>query len=304
MLPIMKECAYTRRLLPRYLQGHVFLPQERRIERHLSVCPFCRSEHDVLRRANETREILRDIAPEEGMAGWVLRRASRLSGLKRLLYRPLWLAAILVSAGVLYLYVITPLLHDPDLERLESGASLPSGAPASAPSPTAAALSGPARPVKQAIPAAQIDPLLITITIDKEDEKAAIQHLNDAMKEHAFLRAMRYSESVREISGNLTADELYTFFDRIRSAGKVSYKRSRLRSGQGEMIPFVMRLRISAAAEQRPTVRPVNKPVDQPGEKAVDIPVGTPVDKPVVNQVELPPNAPASAAQPASPPAQ
>jgi hypothetical protein len=280
-----KECTYTQRMLPRYLTGHLFRPQLRRIGRHLSVCPFCRSEHDALRRVSETREILRDIAPAEGMAGRVLRRASRLSGLTRLLYRPLLLLLVLGTAGAVYLYVITPLLTDPDLEKLDGGPA----ALTTAPSPSMATLPSLTLPGPFALPAAappapaaQTDPLLITITIAKEEEKAAIARLNDAMQGHAFLNALRFSENVREIAGNLTADELYTFFDRIRGTGKVAYKRSRLASGSGEMIPFVIRLQASAAAKQPMPAQPVDKPVGSQGEKAVDIPV----DKPGENRAD------------------
>jgi len=279
-----KECAYTQRMLPRYLTGHLFRPQMRRIGRHLSVCPLCRSEHDALRHVAETREILRDIAPAEGVAGRVFRRASRFSGLTRLLYRPFLLLLVLGAAGAIALYVITPLLYDADLEKLDAGPAVIS----SAPSPTIATLPSLTLPALFPLPAvapqapdAAADPLLITITIAKEEEQAAIGSLNDAMQGHASLGTMRFSEKVREISGNLTAEELYTFFDRIGRAGKISYKRSRLAPGTGEMIPFVMRLRTSASQQQAPA-QPVDKPVHTPGDRGA----GNPVDKPGDNRVE------------------
>jgi hypothetical protein len=217
----------------------------------------------------------------------MLTRASRLSGLTRLLYRPLWVALVLGSVGVLYLYVVTPLLYDPDLEKLDGGpaplTSVPSPTPTTLPSVTAPAPVAAMPAFLEAVPrnpAAVTDPLLITITIEKEAEKAAIRRLNDAMQEHAFLQSMRFSETVREISGNLTADELYTFFDRIRNAGKVAYKRSRLASGSGEMIPFVMRLQTPAGAKPRLPAEAVDKPVDTPGDKAGDISVDRPGENP------------------------
>jgi hypothetical protein len=267
-----KECSYTQRMLPRYLKGHLFRPQMRRIGLHLSGCPLCRSEHDALRHVAETREILRDIAPAEGTAGRMYRRVSYLSGLTRLLYHPLLLLLVLASAGAVYVFVITPLLYDVDLEKLDAGPP----AMVSAPAPTVATLPSLTLPEPFSLPAAAppapaaANPLVITITVAKEDEQPAIGILNDAMQEHASLRALRFSEKVREASGSLTADELYTFFDRIRSAGKISYKRSRLAPGSGEMIPFVMRLRMSAAAKQQAPAQPVDKPADIPVDKPGD----------------------------------
>ena len=100
-----KDCAYTRKHLPRYLTGHLFGPQRQRIERHLRSCPVCSSEYDALRRIDETRSMLRDIDPPPG-AGAALRR--RASGLTRLLYRPLWLAAIVIGALSLGVAALQP----------------------------------------------------------------------------------------------------------------------------------------------------------------------------------------------------
>src|SRR5574340_1574801 len=96
-----KECDYTRRMLPRYLKGHLFLLQQKRVERHLAVCAVCRSQFDALRRIHETQEFLHYLSPEEGMAGRVKAGASHLSRARKLLFRPLWLAAIVIAAVVL-----------------------------------------------------------------------------------------------------------------------------------------------------------------------------------------------------------
>ena len=45
------------------------------------------------------------------------------------------------------------------------------------------------------------------------------------MKGHARLRKLRFSDTVREVSGSLTAGELHTFFSRIEQAGRVSYSK-------------------------------------------------------------------------------
>jgi anti-sigma factor RsiW len=85
-----KECEHTRTLLPRYLRGHLFKPQQNRIERHLAACAVCRSEFDSLRRIDETRRFLNDINAQEGIAARVKAGASGLAGARRLLFRPLW----------------------------------------------------------------------------------------------------------------------------------------------------------------------------------------------------------------------
>jgi hypothetical protein len=269
-----KECAYTRKHLARYLAGRLFALQRRRVERHLASCVVCSSEFDAIRRIDETQRLLRDIAPAEGFARTLQAGTASVSALKRLLYRPLWLVLIFAAAAAAYFYVINPLLHDPDLERLDAPA-LPSADPAarlpqSAPSTTPAVEPKKSAPVASPSPAQS--PLVITITVEKEKEKANLRRINEAMNEHALLRTMRFSDTTREISGSLTAGELYTFFNRIDGAGKVAYRRSRLaKAGEGELVPFVMRLQTVAApsrpsGEQSPG-QPVDKPVEKPAEK-------------------------------------
>jgi hypothetical protein len=118
-------------------------------------------------------------------------------------------------------------------------------------------------------PPAQADPLVVSVTVPREEESAAIGRLNAAMQGHPLLNSQRFSEKVREISGSMTADELHVLFDRIRGAGKVSYKRSRLTTaGTGERISFVMRLR--TAAKQPMPAQPADAPAGAQPEKAAD----------------------------------
>lgn len=276
-----KECSYTRAHLQRYLQGHLFKPQQMRIERHLASCVVCRSEFDSLRRIGETRRIIRDITPPESVAERVRESISGLSAVKKLLFRPLWVVAIIGAAVVAYVYVITPLLHDPDLEKLDAGAPSPPVVTAERAPQTAPTVSPVPEPKRAAHTTAEskVDPLVVTITVDKASEKASVQMINEAMKEHALLTAMRFSDSVREISGSLTPDELYTFFSRIQGAGKITYKRSRLASaGREGLLPFVMRLQAVAAPAQQPAEPPAVKAAgasgEGPGEKAVPRPEG------------------------------
>jgi len=94
--------------------------------------------------------------------------------------------------------------------------------------------------------------------------------INDAMKEHALLKTMRFSDKVREISGSMTPDELTTFFSRIQSAGKITYKRSRLASAGSELLPFVMKLQTLAASQasvDMPAAKPAPKPEAKPEAK-------------------------------------
>jgi hypothetical protein len=316
-----KECEYTRTRLQRYIAGHLFRPQQRRIARHLASCPVCSSELDAARRIHETRLLLRDVDACE--RGSTLSHAAEaaVSAARRLLYRPLWLGLLVCILVAAYLYLIVPFLHDPDLERLDASVRSPAAAdgPLSAPTPTPAP--SPETPLQPAKPRAgtaspSADPLVVTITVEKEHERASIRQINEAMKEHALLKTMQFSDTVREISGSLTAHELTTFFNRIPDAGKVSYKRSRLAgAGAGELLPFVVRLRAAPArpastpaegTADRPGERTVEKPADsgrKPVEKTVDKPADALGDKPADKAADTPEVKPAEPA-PIAPPAQ
>lgn len=271
-----EECAYTRAKLPRYLTGHLFKLQASRVERHLAACPVCSSEYDALRRIRETEHFLRDLEAEGGIAATTRAVASAIL---KLFYRPLWVILILISVIALQRYVLTPLLHDPDLEKLEAGSSSVTTAPAAtihaAPTTTTAAV--PAVQAGRKEPSSATDPLVVTIIVNKEQEKESIRRINEAMKEHALLRTMRFSDKVREVAGNLTADELYTFFGRIRDAAKVAYKASRMKSAGAELVPVVLQLQVrtmpglqdspkpaGTSAEKRPVEKTAEKPAENP----------------------------------------
>ncbi|MEK6743254.1 MAG: zf-HC2 domain-containing protein [Nitrospirota bacterium] len=287
-----KECEDTRSLLPRYLRGHLFKPQQYRIERHLAECVVCRSEFDSLRRIDETRRFLKDINAPDGVAARMKAGVSGLAGIRKLMFRPLWLIMIAAVIAASYLYVIDPLLHDPDIEKLDAGIPPPPAATAESaqrtlptPTPPPAVPPPPQQKMERApaVAAPKADPLVVTITMEKQNEKASIRTINDAMKEHAMLKTMRFSDKVREISGSLTPDELLTFFNRVQSAGKITYKRSRLASAGSELLPFVMKLQ-TQAPPQTPadgsTAKPVAKPAEIPVERPVSKPVEIPADKP------------------------
>lgn len=286
------ECAYTRKRLERYLHGHLFKLQDVRITRHLASCPVCSSEFDAVRRVAETQRILRAVEFPHGEPFLARVGAALLGAARRVVYRPLVLTALVLSVVAVHRYVISPILHDPDLERL--GASVqqtdPSAPPAPPPAVAPAAVPQPAASPAPGLPAA--DPLVVTITLESEQERASIRKINDAMKEHALLRTMRFSETVREISGSLTAHELSTFFNRVGDAGKISFKRSRLAAaGAGELLPFVVRLRVSPPA----AAQPVDKPGDTSGEKSAggERPAGAGVQNPVQRHADTPVEKPA-----------
>lgn len=304
------ECAYSRPRMQRYLHGHLFVLQQRRIARHLASCPVCASEYDAVRRIDETQRLLRAVEAPEGMAALGYRGAALLAFGRRLLYRPLWLGLLLTLLAAFYVFGIVPFLHDPDLDRLDasirSSAKGEDAVPQSAPAPKA--LPEPPRPGREAATpvSATTDPLIVTITVPRELEQERIRQINDAMKEHAMLRTMQFDDKDREISGSLTAKELRTFFNRIAAAGRVSYRRKRLASvAESELLPFVVRLRTAAPAPQpskTPPVQPVDKAVEKPVEKAQEEqrekPVDKPVETPVGNPEETSGDRPASAVQP------
>ena len=312
-----KECEDTRHLLPRYLRGHLFKPQQKRIERHLASCAVCRSEFDALRQIGETRRILKDITPPETVAGRMKERVSALHALKKLFYRPLWLIIIAAVIAASYLYVIDPLLHDPDIEKLDAGippspAATTQSAPQTLPTPTITVAPAPQQRIEPAPAAAapKADPLVVTITLEKQNEKASIRTINEAMKEHPLLKNMHFSDKVREISGSMTSDELLTFFNRIQSAGKISYRRSRLASAGSGLLPFVMKLQSLPASPQASADRPAAIPAAKPAEIPVERPVNKPEERPAAKPAEIPAERPVSkpedrpAPPPPSPPAQ
>jgi hypothetical protein len=272
-----KECANVKKSLRKYNRGHLFKPEQLRIERHLKGCVLCSSEYQTLQRILETKQYIRDITPPEGVVQRVRQRVSRFSALTRLLYRPLWLLGAGGFAAALYLYAIAPIFHDPDLEKLE--APPPAAAPVTAPTPVAEATRQiPAGPA--AVPEApKPDPVVITITAD--DEAAAAERINEAVHEHAPPGTGRFSDTVKEVSGSMTAPQLRSLFNRIQDVGKITYKRSRLaKAGGSQALPFVLRLKSAPPVAPKPEAaggKPVEKPVDAP----VDNPAGNSLPKPV-----------------------
>ena len=257
-----KECERTRKALPDYLTGHLFAFQARRIERHLKACPVCTSELHSLRFAADTKQLLKDITSSESMGARMEATLLFFGRLRLLLYRPLWILLALLIAGSLYVFVLVPSLHDPELEVIERslpGAVVsapvpslpfPSPAPAAAPAPSPA----PIKKTPASVPVPSVEPLAITIT---PDDESSMRRINDVMKGHAGLRKLRFTDTVREVSGSLTPAELQTLFGRIEQAGKVSYSRKRLSAlSTAELIPFIMKLKdpLPAATKPMPAV--------------------------------------------------
>lgn len=273
------ECEQTRKSFRKYLQGHLFKPEQLKIDRHLKKCALCSSELQALKRVAETRKYIKDITPPEGMVQKVRAGVSGLSRLRKLVYRPLWVLAMAAAGAAVYLYVLPSLLHDRDFDSIE--APVPSAVVQPAPTPpaapqavTQAARPEPSKPPQSAPPSPAVNPLTVTITA--ENERAAMNRINSVMQGHALLRTMRFSDTVKEISGSLTAKELLTFFNRIESVGKVSYSSSRLESfPTAQPVPFVIRLKAAPATMEKP----VDKSVDNPVGKTVEKPVDKRVDK-------------------------
>ncbi len=267
-----KECAYTRKSLRDYLRGHLFKFQQVRIARHLNACPVCRSEFQAFRKVADTKQLLKDITPPEGLArmksGFFV-----LAKLRLLLYRPLWLAGIIGVAVLVYINLIA---HKPDVEIENLEKSVPaSAAVASAPTVTPVASASVPHPVASqptgsrpgpAAPA--VEPLVITIA---PRSQAAIRQINEVMRGHGQLRKMKFSDTIREISGDLTARELSTFFSRIEPAGKISYSRKRFESfPAAQPIPFVVKMKPAPLEEEG------QAPVRQNSADASAVPVSAP----------------------------
>jgi hypothetical protein len=268
-----KDCAYTRKSLRKYLHGHLFKPEQIRVERHLRSCVMCYTEYQALKQAAEAKQYLRDITPPEGIVQRVHAGVSGLAKLKKILYRPLWLAGIITVIVLAYLYVLAPPRRDLEIENLEKSGAVGSSPSSTAPASPAEGVSPSpvtAQPTILRPPASQPDgavrmlkPLPVTITVD--NEKAAIRRINEVMRGSGELRKMRFSDTVREISGRLTSKELLTFFSLIESEGKISYSRKRLVAfPSAQPVPFVMNLKVApqAAAKPSPTEQPVVAPAE------------------------------------------
>ena len=276
-----KECEHARKSLRKYLHGHLFMPEQMKIERHLKKCVVCSSEFQALKRVAETRRYIKDITPPEGIVQRVKDGVSGLARLKKILYHPLWVAGIIAAGALVYFYVITPHRPDSDFE----GAGVPSNA-ATQPAPATVAAPGaassataaapvPAKTAPEPVPISPaIEPLAVTITVD--DEQTAVRGINEVMKGHATLRGKRFTETVKEISGSLTAKELLTFFNRIENAGKIHYNQARLASfPAAASVPFVMRIKTAPRPVERPVQQPGDKPAQNAGDKSVEKPAPT-----------------------------
>lgn len=268
-----KDCAYTRKSLRKYLHGHLFKPEQIRVERHLRSCVMCYTEYQALEQAAEAKQYLKDITPPEGIVQRVQAGVSGLPKLKKILYRPLWLAGIISVIVLAYIYVLAPPRRDLEIENLEKpgvvGSAPVSTAPASPaqgvlPSPVMAPATTVRPPASQPDePVRMLKPLPVTITVDNEE--AAIRRINEVMRGHGELRKMRFSDTAREISGSLTSKELRTFFNLIKSEGKISYSRKRLAAfPSAQPVPFVMNLKVAPQAAEKPS--PAEQPVVTPAE--------------------------------------
>jgi hypothetical protein len=257
----MKEqCERTRKALPAYLRGHVFRITRNRIDRHLQACAVCRSEFDALKRTEETRQLLKDIDSPEGVVQRVKQGISELSKIKKILYRPLWLAGItLVAAGISY-YAMLPRQLDLEIESI-----VKTGPVATATGPAAGTkmeeplvnkpVTGMQMPAPLPVPDRAVTPLAVSIV--PVNETTAIQRINEVMSGNGELRKMVFSDTERKLSGTLTAQELLTLFDRMREVAKVRYDRRRFKSfPPDEQVPFVLTLKAAPRAVEKPIVAP------------------------------------------------
>jgi hypothetical protein len=248
----------------------------------------CRSEFESLKHAEEARRYLKDLTQAEGVLPVLQEGISSLAGLKKILYRPLWIAGIVLAAAAVSYYFVTPRKLELELENIARTA--PSGTAStsnslsasavSALSATAPAVNAPSTaPLSGGEPDRIAERLVITITVPLEQEQEAIQRINEVMREHGQFRKETFSSEVREISGSLTAGELSIFFSRIGDSGRASYSRKRLDSVPGtQAVPFVMKLKSAprAASKSSQTLPPAQKPQIEPAASAPSAPAATP----------------------------
>jgi predicted anti-sigma-YlaC factor YlaD len=286
-----KECEWTKKTLPDYMRGQVFRTTRIRIDKHLQACVVCKSEFEALKSMEKTRQLLKDIDSTEGILHRVKTGFSALAQLKKILYRPLWLAGIaLVVAGVSY-YAMLPRQIDLEIDSIVKTApatttSIPASAPiadtaskplaetaskplaetASKPM-TAAASKPPAEasvvpkpvvsvqpPVKQPVPARAVKPLAVSITLR---DTSSLQQINEVMSGHEELRKMKFGDVERQQSGALTAKELLILFERMGNVAKVRYDRKRFKSYPlDQPIPFVLTLKTTSKTVEKTIYAP------------------------------------------------
>jgi hypothetical protein len=268
-----KDCERTRAVLPNYLHGHVFWTTRKRIERHLEHCVVCKSEFDSLRSMEETRRLLKDMVASEGVAHRIKEGISKLAKLKKILYRPLWFAALtLVAAGVYY-YAMQPRQLDIEIDSIVktapvSTSPLPSTAqqpkenaplqPVKALKPAPPHPATPAvasQPAPQPPPTPDKAPLWVSIT--PVNETSAIGHINDFIQEYEQLRTLTFSKTQRELSGKLTVEELLAFLERIKNVATVRYDNKRLKTVPSEQqVQFVLTLKAAPRTVERQAPAP------------------------------------------------
>jgi hypothetical protein len=299
-----KDCARTRKALPDYLHGHVYWLTRIRIGRHLEHCAVCRSEFETLRRMEETRGLLNELDISGGVARHIQQGLSKLAKLKKILYRPLWIAGLALAAAAGYHYAMQPRQLDLEIDNIvktapvstyptastvqQPTASAPQPVvkapkpvhehhltPSAAPLPEATAQ----KPVQKPAPSPDREPMAVSIT--PVNETSAVRHINDMIQEHAQLRTLTFSKAHRELSGRLTVEELVALLERIKNVANVRYDPNRLKSfPPAQQVLFVLILKAAPKTIEQPV--PTQEPV-QSTEQRTNTPAETAAPAPLVN---------------------
>jgi hypothetical protein len=276
------ECERTKKAHPNYLRGHVFQFTRSRIDRHLKTCVVCKSEFEALKRMEETRQLLNYIDSPGGVAHRLKEGVFAIAKLKKILYRPLWLAGIVLIAAGLSYYAMQPRQLDLEIESIvkttpANTASVPGTEPTNEVSVVTKPVTSVSGPVPQPVIAQTMAPLAVSIVPVNESD--SIQRINGVMSGHGALRKMKFSDTDRQVSGALTAQELLVFFDRMGEVAKVRYDRKHFKSFPADQkIPFVLTLK--AAPKSVEKHKPASLPVQSaetrtPAETAAPAPLVT-----------------------------
>jgi len=247
------KCEQIRKLLPKYLLGHLFKIRQNSIERHLKQCVVCRSEFEALRHAEETRQILKEINAPEGVVSRMKERVSSLGKLKKIFYRPLWIIGFSIIAAGIYYYIVTPKQLDLEIDRIVKTTPTVSSSQPSAPLGDTTDMLAPSVAAGKPLanPASASDPLVITIT--PNDDTSAVEQINEIIREHASLRKATFTDTQKEITGSLIRKDMLTLFERIESEAKVRYSNKRFNSfPAARPIPFVMKLKTAPKPAEKP----------------------------------------------------
>jgi len=94
------SCRWVRGKLARAMDGNLDGGSRRRLEAHVAECAACREEMRELQRMDEVLADEPTVAPPEGMAATIVRKAEAHSMMRRRVMIPAWLEGLGLVGGL------------------------------------------------------------------------------------------------------------------------------------------------------------------------------------------------------------